>query len=982
MSDPNLYPPNLEFPPASFDPAAAAAADRKPLPLFDGHPAGVMPPTLLQTASQRREEAKARRRVPASQRKRTKLSCDACKARRCKCLRVNSSPGTDDVHDEDSLAPCKNCLGAGIECVTTLPRKQRIYGSVENLDRRYRALDALVSGLFPQLGTNATADELTSFGRQNGLAMPDIGYRQPERSQTPSTISSLVTPASPPTAEYRIGDDHLDPDLGSNNFFKDTDGRSQYIGPSGSLATFARMRDLIARRLQASTDPDANRRGQHMTAKSVTDAIARSFDRASEHPAGAAHPTPIHLALQEELPHEGFQKKYGTTSGTNNSKCWVPVSSIKLPNKDVADACVKSFFDHVHPDFMLIHQPEFQKHYDDLWKSSSRRPSIQPNVTQIQKGTHVSVGWLCCLYMMFILGSRALPQGPGSLDFQRSYFETVKELPSMLAGATLLNVSALMLLSLYTHNINDRAGSWAYLGAACRLAISLGMHRECNDEVTVNAVVREVRKRAWWSLYDFEQHLCCSLGRPSAIDDGEVNVGIPDESVTNCPHSLPPQYMEYCAQMARLMGTIRREIHDPNSTTTSVLPRAIKLLRPLISWITNIPPEFRPTQAPQTKEARGRWRRIMLLHIRYQKTLTLLTRRFLLKEVELADQKNALGEDAFATTQLGKICVTSSVRCVRLLVDLWRAGSFNGVTWLDTYYAYLASIQICLRLLVPFDHGKGAAAEGWNPQYPPVVEGSHHGGGGGSSSSARVPPVVVVMPSTALELELQSLISQAHLVEDHTAAELTDAVRQVNDMLKTVEMCGFSAKCNMLAAEFGKAIGVVDGLPLSTLFGGQMGHGMEKVEANLKTERSSIPPPLHQQQHMAIGMLSLESQRFFHGVSIPARPVVIQPQQLQQFQQQGHGQAGMPALPRMANTMPSDELDYNYAGVLNANNAAAVPATQPPGVQWDLVLVPDQWQGPQDMLTDMAAPITWSWPNEGDIPYGSIDPPQQCSHAG
>lgn len=249
------------------------------------------------------------------------------------------------------------------------------------------------------------------------------------------------------------------------------------------------------------------------------------------------------------------------------------------------------------------------------------------------------------------------------------------------------------------------------------------------------------------------------------------------------------------------------------------------------------------------------------------------------------------------------------------------------------------------------------------------------GGPGGGAAAA-------MGPSTAMELELQTLISQAHLVEDYTMAELTDKVRQVNDMLRTVEMCGFSAKCNMLAAEFAKAVGAVDGVPLSTLFGGQLGHAMDKVESNLKIERagSSQPQPQphsqSQQQPLPGSLPSLESQRFFHGVSIPARPVLVQPRQFQHFPQQAPGPAGMSGPPHPSIPMTSGELDYNYAGVLNANSTSGVPATQPPGVQWDLVLIPDQWQGPQDMLTDMAAPSTWSWPNEGDIPYGSLDPPQ------
>lgn len=67
----------------------------------------------------------------------------------------------------------------------------------------------------------------------------------------------------------------------------------------------------------------------------------------------------------------------------------------------------------------------------------------------------------------------------------------------------------------------------------------------------------------------------------------------------------------------------------------------------------------------------------MLLHIQYQKTINLLTRRFLLHEVEAIDQGESLGQNAFVIVSLGEVCITSAMRCAQLLVKLWRAGRFS-----------------------------------------------------------------------------------------------------------------------------------------------------------------------------------------------------------------------------------------------------------------------------------------------------------------
>ncbi|RYP49532.1 hypothetical protein DL768_004798 [Monosporascus sp. mg162] len=74
-------------------------------------------------------------------------------------------------------------------------RTQRVYGSVENLDKRYRSLEALVSGLFPALA-KASAEDLVAFGRSNGIAMPDFNDTS-EQTRHASAGLSGTTIASP-----------------------------------------------------------------------------------------------------------------------------------------------------------------------------------------------------------------------------------------------------------------------------------------------------------------------------------------------------------------------------------------------------------------------------------------------------------------------------------------------------------------------------------------------------------------------------------------------------------------------------------------------------------------------------------------------------------------------------------------------------------------------------------------------------------------
>jgi hypothetical protein len=80
-------------------------------------------------------EKKLKRRVPDSKRQRVSVSCDRCKLRRIRCIRLRPN-------DE----PCAACEQLGITCQSTLPRKERVYTADYDLQNRHQALVALVQG--------------------------------------------------------------------------------------------------------------------------------------------------------------------------------------------------------------------------------------------------------------------------------------------------------------------------------------------------------------------------------------------------------------------------------------------------------------------------------------------------------------------------------------------------------------------------------------------------------------------------------------------------------------------------------------------------------------------------------------------------------------------------------------------------------------------------------------------------------------------
>ncbi|KAK6848799.1 hypothetical protein PG995_012632 [Apiospora arundinis] len=941
------YPPpqTMAEPKSEFDPSGQHLQlgqfgppppldNRRPLPKFEGQDVhsggggmlvggavassggGGAPGGLThQQAAQRREQLKAKRRVPASQRKRTKLSCDYCKTRRCKCQRLDHPPPSASAMDTggddgEGLTPCKLCIEAGIQCVTTMPRKHRIYGSVESLDRRYRAIDALIRGLHPQLGAEPTAEEVIAYGRELGLEMPDFDGNAPETPQTtvkrPRSVSAsaLLSPVSP--ENKTIKSDRSD---SSANLVRDPSGRPHYIGPAGSLAFFTRLRNLVATRSKScSSELSSEPHPEHMTADLIADPTM-VYDGHTQRE--SLKPPLSPSMFRGDSPTTSFSGHEGHPFTSELLRHCVPSSKVKFPEREVADRYIEAFFQHMHPNFVLFHRPTFQHVYEEIWRAASMdHEHHHPNpdddaaagkerndstasaatatTTASNQTTYVSVGWLGCLYMIFIFGCRSLPQNNHTLDFQRRYYAEMTGLPQLLVTLSLPNVCALMLLSLHSNNTNDRTAAWTYHGAACRLAVALGMHRQ-DVSGSFHPITRELRKRVWWTLYCYEQNLCCSLGRPSAIDDREVDVDYPDETILPCAPGQPPGLAEQLAKLWHLAGCIRRDVYDPAHCPAGRYHQAVQYLRRLVSWRFALPPDLQPMPASERRNSASEddltsWRSVMILHVVYQCALGLLSRRFLLREVEASEQGIDLGAtpDGFVVTQLSRVCVTSAMRAVGLFVELWRGGAFNAICWFDVYWAYLTSMELTLRLVAPDAALPANQSQQQQQQQRPQSSATNDSQPRGSTPE-EAHHTWKFQPPAHQPAARSLAVRNRGLADRPGVAELADAVRRLHDILKTVEMSGTNARFAKIANEFAKAMKLVDGRPTSTLFGNQLGSELEGVRAN------ENPATLRQMGHHQEAQQQQQRQSAGEGLGFPPSNIIEggmpRPQQQQQQQQ-------------------------------------------------------------------------------------------------
>ncbi|KAF2022162.1 hypothetical protein BU24DRAFT_39004 [Aaosphaeria arxii CBS 175.79] len=642
-------------------------------------------------------------RTEPTARKRALVSCDRCKTRRARCIR----PSPDQ--------PCSDCMNNGLQCESKLPRKQRVYGSVETLSLRFRALESLVKGLFPDENTQDT-NTLFKIAASRNLSMPAANDYSPAEIfkgtkrhmpslQTSTSDSSNSDAAYQPTAfPSRIPAlDNTSSAQPVERLIPTSNGIPHYFGPSSSFSLANTVRNLVARCNSTSAGRSCLRQSRSSRPSDTLDpqAAVSAVSSVSSKSPGLPRPDQTILPKSESntpVSDSGRHKRPRRdndilTDGTSNEAEIYETIGAFLPSRSVADALVAAYFEHIHMIFPLFYRSIFQHRYEETW---TRKDSILHDDEE--------TGWLCCLSLVFAFGAQALEKHDPveAAALQKKYLRFVRSYFRRLVSTTsLVDVQALLLLQLYDHNVGKRNSSWLLIGTAARMAISMGMHRE-GTYAELDPIERNTRRLVWWMLYIFEKILCNYLGRPSAIDDAEVSTRIPDESNLGDKH-LPPNVIEKSIEAARLSYSIRRRAYFVDGSPeerTPPIPLVRKLLQELEDWYKTIPDHLQVGAKSIPSHRRG----ALLLHTYYFYIRSLVTRNFLVQKAEynislLEGKSPQVTADHKDILALGEDCIDSAARSLKSLNMLADLKLLNGVSWLDVFYVFHAVLIVCADFL-------------------------------------------------------------------------------------------------------------------------------------------------------------------------------------------------------------------------------------------------------------------------------------------
>lgn len=152
------------------------------------------------------------------------------------------------------------------------------------------------------------------------------------------------------------------------------------------------------------------------------------------------------------------------------------------------------------------------------------------------------------LHLVYATGGRFLETAGDRGHFRPDLHHQIamETLPQVLRLKDSRPVCSLLLLALWGMRSScGGAGAWVYSRMAILQAIDLGLHRQIPTGSSKNSLENEMRKRIFWACYSFDRLISIPLGRPFALSDRDIDIGLPLDIDEDC---IDDRYFDEASQ--------------------------------------------------------------------------------------------------------------------------------------------------------------------------------------------------------------------------------------------------------------------------------------------------------------------------------------------------------------------------------------------------------------------------------------------------
>ncbi len=343
---------------------------------------------------------------------------------------------------------------------------------------------------------------------------------------------------------------------------------------------------------------------------------------------------------------------------------------------------IDAYFAHIQGVVPILDETEFR----ETWASGQR--SDRP--------------WLALLNMVLVLGSLAVGDSDESSSIYYARAKDYLDL-ELLGIGCVESLQALCLLGgIYLHYRNAPNMAYSIMGAATRIAIGLGLHRQHGNAISTQDVARgegkrQIRRRMWWSLFCLDSWGSTTLGRPTLGRWDPQTMDVPVATATD-----KSDIYELSLDCARSFCTIATKVQHRLAKLSPMTTSEINALdAEVLDWYHSLPAGFTQLENCPANFVTGQ----DIMRNRYYNLRLLLHRPILLR---YATSKFNINH-ALTPVEYESIQKCRTIACEAIDRVASARNSVNRLrAWSSVWYLYQSSMVLLLSILVDSEHAQSS----------------------------------------------------------------------------------------------------------------------------------------------------------------------------------------------------------------------------------------------------------------------------------
>ncbi|ETS75319.1 hypothetical protein PFICI_12263 [Pestalotiopsis fici W106-1] len=202
-------------------------------------------------------------------------------------------------------------------------------------------------------------------------------------------------------------------------------------------------------------------------------------------------------------------------------------TKVSLPSsREAADSLADAYFQFANTGLPLLHETSFRQKLDFVYAS--------PELVDLGS-EHCDNDFKLAVFFVFAVFAVAIvirqkrdPFGIPITLADRYHKMALQFLDDAVVPNDYIGVQALLLIAMYSYHHPTTWDVWKPVGAALRLAIELGLHKD-QETTEFDALILDTKRRVFWVAYAMDRSVAIAINMPLGISDGSITTKFPNE---------------------------------------------------------------------------------------------------------------------------------------------------------------------------------------------------------------------------------------------------------------------------------------------------------------------------------------------------------------------------------------------------------------------------------------------------------------------